>query len=162
MCLYDIGLIYKCVSMLKNNYKLLQNSNSKIPPYACFALKRFVFVTVCVCICCLTKLPLVAEYLMLSLWLQLPHGLPPTSLNLETEVEKQFLRDPAWLPIHDTDFAFQKFLKYIFLYASWYCWLTLWLNNWWYVCLTVCAGCFYSLLCSVHMLSFQVYNWIFT
>lgn len=41
----------------------------------------------------------------------LPHGLPPTSLNLETEVEKQFLRDPAWLPIHDTDFAFQKFLK---------------------------------------------------
>ncbi|KAM9738445.1 superkiller complex protein 2 [Menidia menidia] len=41
----------------------------------------------------------------------LPHGLPPTSLNLETEVEKQFLQDPAWLPIHDTDFAFQKFLK---------------------------------------------------
>lgn len=41
----------------------------------------------------------------------LPHGLPPTSLSLETEVEKQFLRDPAWLPIHDTDFAFQKFLK---------------------------------------------------
>ncbi|XP_029023350.1 helicase SKI2W [Betta splendens] len=41
----------------------------------------------------------------------LPHGLPPTSLNLETEVEKQFLRDPAWLPIHDTDFAFQKFPK---------------------------------------------------
>ncbi|KAM9385318.1 superkiller complex protein 2 [Pholidichthys leucotaenia] len=41
----------------------------------------------------------------------LPHGLPPTSLNLEREVEKQFLRDPAWLPIHDTDFAFQKFLK---------------------------------------------------
>ncbi|XP_026156576.1 superkiller complex protein 2 [Mastacembelus armatus] len=41
----------------------------------------------------------------------LPNGLPPTSLNLETEVEKQFLRDPAWLPIHDTDFAFQKFLK---------------------------------------------------
>uniref|UniRef100_A0A7N8X065 SKI2 subunit of superkiller complex n=1 Tax=Mastacembelus armatus TaxID=205130 RepID=A0A7N8X065_9TELE len=38
----------------------------------------------------------------------LPNGLPPTSLNLETEVEKQFLRDPAWLPIHDTDFAFQK------------------------------------------------------
>uniref|UniRef100_A0A3Q0SIS1 SKI2 subunit of superkiller complex n=1 Tax=Amphilophus citrinellus TaxID=61819 RepID=A0A3Q0SIS1_AMPCI len=42
----------------------------------------------------------------------LPHGLPPTSLNLETEVEKQFLRDPAWLPVHDKDFAFQKFLKY--------------------------------------------------
>ncbi|XP_047460364.1 helicase SKI2W [Mugil cephalus] len=41
----------------------------------------------------------------------LPHGLPPTSLNLETEVEKQFLQDPAWLPIHDIDFAFQKFLK---------------------------------------------------
>ncbi|KAM6899889.1 superkiller complex protein 2 [Xenentodon cancila] len=41
----------------------------------------------------------------------LPHGLPPTSLNLETEVEKQFLRDPSWLPVHDTDFAFQKFLK---------------------------------------------------
>uniref|UniRef100_A0A669DWQ2 SKI2 subunit of superkiller complex n=1 Tax=Oreochromis niloticus TaxID=8128 RepID=A0A669DWQ2_ORENI len=38
----------------------------------------------------------------------LPHGLPPTNLNLETEVEKQFLRDPAWLPIHDKDFAFQK------------------------------------------------------
>uniref|UniRef100_A0A8C9ZIK3 SKI2 subunit of superkiller complex n=1 Tax=Sander lucioperca TaxID=283035 RepID=A0A8C9ZIK3_SANLU len=45
----------------------------------------------------------------------LPHGLPPTSLSLETEVEKQFLRDAAWLPIHDTDFAFQKFLKYVFL-----------------------------------------------
>ncbi|KAM6974819.1 superkiller complex protein 2 [Tautogolabrus adspersus] len=41
----------------------------------------------------------------------LPHGLPPTSLSLEKEVEKQFLQDPAWLPIHDTDFAFQKFLK---------------------------------------------------
>ncbi|CAJ1083226.1 helicase SKI2W [Xyrichtys novacula] len=41
----------------------------------------------------------------------LPHGLPPTSLNLEKEVEKQFLRDPAWLPIHDIDFAFQKFPK---------------------------------------------------
>ncbi|XP_056154430.1 helicase SKI2W [Lampris incognitus] len=41
----------------------------------------------------------------------LPHGLPPTNVNLETEVEKQFLRDPAWLPIHDTDAAFQKFLK---------------------------------------------------
>uniref|UniRef100_A0A8C2ZCP2 SKI2 subunit of superkiller complex n=1 Tax=Cyclopterus lumpus TaxID=8103 RepID=A0A8C2ZCP2_CYCLU len=42
----------------------------------------------------------------------LPHGLPPTSLSLEREVEKQFLQDAAWLPIHDTDFAFQKFLKY--------------------------------------------------
>uniref|UniRef100_A0A3Q2CAU4 SKI2 subunit of superkiller complex n=1 Tax=Cyprinodon variegatus TaxID=28743 RepID=A0A3Q2CAU4_CYPVA len=38
----------------------------------------------------------------------LPHGLPPTNLSLEREVEKQFLQDPAWLPIHDTDFAFQK------------------------------------------------------
>uniref|UniRef100_A0A8C2ZDB2 SKI2 subunit of superkiller complex n=1 Tax=Cyclopterus lumpus TaxID=8103 RepID=A0A8C2ZDB2_CYCLU len=38
----------------------------------------------------------------------LPHGLPPTSLSLEREVEKQFLQDAAWLPIHDTDFAFQK------------------------------------------------------
>lgn len=45
---------------------------------------------------------------------QLPHGLPPTSLSLETEVEKLFLQDPSWLPIHDTDFAFQKFPKYIF------------------------------------------------
>uniref|UniRef100_A0A8C4EAG6 SKI2 subunit of superkiller complex n=1 Tax=Dicentrarchus labrax TaxID=13489 RepID=A0A8C4EAG6_DICLA len=45
----------------------------------------------------------------------LPHGLPPTSLSLETEVEKQFLRDPSWLPIHDTDFAFQRFLKCVFL-----------------------------------------------
>uniref|UniRef100_A0A8C9ZIN2 SKI2 subunit of superkiller complex n=1 Tax=Sander lucioperca TaxID=283035 RepID=A0A8C9ZIN2_SANLU len=41
-------------------------------------------------------------------YFSLPHGLPPTSLSLETEVEKQFLRDAAWLPIHDTDFAFQK------------------------------------------------------
>lgn len=46
-------------------------------------------------------------------FLQLPHGLPSTSLNLETEVEKRFLRDPAWLPVHDTDFAFQKFLEYV-------------------------------------------------
>uniref|UniRef100_A0A8C3G0B9 SKI2 subunit of superkiller complex n=1 Tax=Cyclopterus lumpus TaxID=8103 RepID=A0A8C3G0B9_CYCLU len=45
----------------------------------------------------------------------LPHGLPPTSLSLEREVEKQFLQDAAWLPIHDTDFAFQKFLKYVLL-----------------------------------------------
>uniref|UniRef100_A0AAQ5YGP3 SKI2 homolog, superkiller viralicidic activity 2-like n=2 Tax=Amphiprion ocellaris TaxID=80972 RepID=A0AAQ5YGP3_AMPOC len=45
----------------------------------------------------------------------LPHGLPPTSLNPETEVEKRFLRDPAWLPIHDTDVAFQKFLKYVLM-----------------------------------------------
>ncbi|KAJ0003707.1 hypothetical protein NQD34_008805 [Periophthalmus magnuspinnatus] len=41
----------------------------------------------------------------------LPHGLPPTSLSLEKEVEKQFLRDPGWLPIHDKDLCFQKFLK---------------------------------------------------
>uniref|UniRef100_A0A4W5N4Q5 SKI2 subunit of superkiller complex n=1 Tax=Hucho hucho TaxID=62062 RepID=A0A4W5N4Q5_9TELE len=41
----------------------------------------------------------------------LPHGLPPTSVDLETEVEKRFLRDPAWLPIHDTDAAFHRFLK---------------------------------------------------
>uniref|UniRef100_A0A8C8EVE9 SKI2 homolog, superkiller viralicidic activity 2-like n=1 Tax=Oncorhynchus tshawytscha TaxID=74940 RepID=A0A8C8EVE9_ONCTS len=41
----------------------------------------------------------------------LPHGLPPTSVGLETEVEKRFLRDPAWLPIHDTDAAFHRFLK---------------------------------------------------
>lgn len=41
----------------------------------------------------------------------LPHGLPPTSVDLRTEVEKRFLRDPAWLPLHDTDAAFQKFLK---------------------------------------------------
>lgn len=47
---------------------------------------------------------------------QLPHGLPPTSLSLETEVEKLFLQDPSWLPIHDTDFAFQKFPKYIYFY----------------------------------------------
>ncbi|XP_019726405.1 superkiller complex protein 2 isoform X1 [Hippocampus comes] len=41
----------------------------------------------------------------------LPNGLPPTSLSLEAEVKKQFLQDPGWLPLHDTDFAFQKFLK---------------------------------------------------
>lgn len=41
----------------------------------------------------------------------LPHGLPPTSLTLETEVEKRFLQDPSWLPIHDKDLAFQRFLK---------------------------------------------------
>uniref|UniRef100_A0A3Q2XYG0 SKI2 subunit of superkiller complex n=1 Tax=Hippocampus comes TaxID=109280 RepID=A0A3Q2XYG0_HIPCM len=38
----------------------------------------------------------------------LPNGLPPTSLSLEAEVKKQFLQDPGWLPLHDTDFAFQK------------------------------------------------------
>ncbi|RXN20257.1 helicase SKI2W-like protein [Labeo rohita] len=41
----------------------------------------------------------------------LPHGLPPTCLDLKTEVEKRFLRDPAWLPVHDVDDAFHKFLK---------------------------------------------------
>ncbi|XP_051949241.1 helicase SKI2W [Xyrauchen texanus] len=41
----------------------------------------------------------------------LPHGLPPTCLDLKTEVEKRFLRDPACLPIHDVDDAFNKFLK---------------------------------------------------
>lgn len=55
-----------------------------------------------------------SDDLILSFPPQLPHGLPPTSLSLETEVEKQFLQDPSWLPIHDTDFAFQKFLKYVF------------------------------------------------
>ncbi|KAK7124809.1 hypothetical protein R3I94_019012 [Phoxinus phoxinus] len=43
----------------------------------------------------------------------LPHGLPPTCLDLKTEVEKRFLRDPAWLPVHDVDDAFHKFLKII-------------------------------------------------
>uniref|UniRef100_A0A9J8BZN6 SKI2 subunit of superkiller complex n=1 Tax=Cyprinus carpio carpio TaxID=630221 RepID=A0A9J8BZN6_CYPCA len=38
----------------------------------------------------------------------LPHGLPPTCLDLKTEVEKRFLRDPAWLPVHDVDDAFHK------------------------------------------------------
>uniref|UniRef100_A0A672LG74 SKI2 homolog, superkiller viralicidic activity 2-like n=1 Tax=Sinocyclocheilus grahami TaxID=75366 RepID=A0A672LG74_SINGR len=41
----------------------------------------------------------------------LPHGLPPTCLDLKTEVEKRFLRDPAWLPVHGVDDAFHKFLK---------------------------------------------------
>ncbi|KAL2079886.1 hypothetical protein ACEWY4_023679 [Coilia grayii] len=41
----------------------------------------------------------------------LPHGLPPFSVDLQREVEKRFLSDPAWLPIHDTDAAFEKFLK---------------------------------------------------
>ncbi|XP_029700666.1 superkiller complex protein 2 [Takifugu rubripes] len=41
----------------------------------------------------------------------LPCGLPPASLSLETQVERRFLRDPAWLPIHDKDLAFQRFLK---------------------------------------------------
>lgn len=54
-------------------------------------------------------------YLDWYLPLQLPHGLPPTSLTLETEVEKRFLQDPSWLPIHDKDLAFQRFLKYSFL-----------------------------------------------
>uniref|UniRef100_A0A4W4F3Q7 SKI2 homolog, superkiller viralicidic activity 2-like n=1 Tax=Electrophorus electricus TaxID=8005 RepID=A0A4W4F3Q7_ELEEL len=37
----------------------------------------------------------------------LPHGLPPTSLDLKMDVEKRFLQDPAWMPIHDTNDAFQ-------------------------------------------------------
>ncbi|XP_076158471.1 superkiller complex protein 2-like [Alosa pseudoharengus] len=41
----------------------------------------------------------------------LPHGLPPFSVDLQAEVEKRFLSDPAWLPIHDTDAAFEKFIK---------------------------------------------------
>ncbi|KAJ8373170.1 hypothetical protein AAFF_G00270760 [Aldrovandia affinis] len=41
----------------------------------------------------------------------LPHGLPPIGPDLQTEVETRFLRDPGWLPIHNTDSAFQKFLK---------------------------------------------------
>ncbi|KAL0962488.1 hypothetical protein UPYG_G00340670 [Umbra pygmaea] len=41
----------------------------------------------------------------------LPHGLPPFSVGLETEVENRFLRDPAWLPIHDPEAAFHRFLK---------------------------------------------------
>lgn len=27
-------------------------------------------------------------------------------------MERQFLHDPSWLPIHDKDLAFQRFLKY--------------------------------------------------
>ena len=51
-------------------------------------------------------------YVFLSfIYLQLPHGLPPTSVGLEAEVEKRFLRDPAWLPIPDTAAAFHRFLK---------------------------------------------------
>uniref|UniRef100_A0A672LGB0 SKI2 homolog, superkiller viralicidic activity 2-like n=1 Tax=Sinocyclocheilus grahami TaxID=75366 RepID=A0A672LGB0_SINGR len=41
----------------------------------------------------------------------LPHGLPPTCLDLKTEVEKRFLRDPAWLPVHGVDDAFHKISK---------------------------------------------------
>lgn len=41
----------------------------------------------------------------------LPHGLPPICLDLKAEVEKRFLSDPGWLPIHDVDEAFQKFPK---------------------------------------------------
>ncbi|XP_018610003.1 superkiller complex protein 2 [Scleropages formosus] len=43
----------------------------------------------------------------------LPHGLPPTGLDLRAEVETRFLSDPEWLPIHDTDSAFQKFLRVV-------------------------------------------------
>lgn len=41
----------------------------------------------------------------------LPHGLPPIGPDLQMEVERRFLRDPEWLPIHNTDSAFQKFLR---------------------------------------------------
>uniref|UniRef100_A0A8C9TU69 SKI2 subunit of superkiller complex n=1 Tax=Scleropages formosus TaxID=113540 RepID=A0A8C9TU69_SCLFO len=41
----------------------------------------------------------------------LPHGLPPTGLDLRAEVETRFLSDPEWLPIHDTDSAFQKVVQ---------------------------------------------------
>ncbi|KAI5087367.1 helicase SKI2W isoform X1 [Silurus meridionalis] len=41
----------------------------------------------------------------------LPHGLPPFAVDLKREVEKRFLHDPVWMPIHDTTDAFQKFLK---------------------------------------------------
>uniref|UniRef100_A0A674BG38 SKI2 subunit of superkiller complex n=1 Tax=Salmo trutta TaxID=8032 RepID=A0A674BG38_SALTR len=51
----------------------------------------------------------------------LPHGLPPTSVSLETEVEKRFLRDPAWLPIHDTDAAFHRFLKDVHIDSLLHC-----------------------------------------
>ncbi|XP_072561944.1 superkiller complex protein 2 isoform X1 [Paramormyrops kingsleyae] len=43
----------------------------------------------------------------------LPHGLPPIGPDLRTEVERRFLSDPEWLPIHNTDSAFQKFLRLI-------------------------------------------------
>lgn len=65
--------------------------------------------------CWLMRVSFLHLLMVCSSPLQLPHGLPPASVNLETEVEKQFLRDPAWLPIHDTDIAFQKFLKYILM-----------------------------------------------
>lgn len=42
---------------------------------------------------------------------QLPNGLPPFSVDLQAEVERRFLSDPAWLPIHDKDAAFDKFTK---------------------------------------------------
>uniref|UniRef100_A0A3B3SNF9 SKI2 subunit of superkiller complex n=1 Tax=Paramormyrops kingsleyae TaxID=1676925 RepID=A0A3B3SNF9_9TELE len=38
----------------------------------------------------------------------LPHGLPPIGPDLRTEVERRFLSDPEWLPIHNTDSAFQN------------------------------------------------------
>lgn len=43
----------------------------------------------------------------------LPHGLPPFSVDLKSEVEERFLRDPGWLPIHDKDVAFGDFLKLV-------------------------------------------------
>ncbi|XP_041081672.1 helicase SKI2W [Polyodon spathula] len=41
----------------------------------------------------------------------LPQGLPPFALDLISEVERRFLGDPEWLPIHNFENAFQKFNK---------------------------------------------------
>ncbi|KAK6469577.1 helicase SKI2W [Huso huso] len=43
--------------------------------------------------------------------MQLPQGLPPFALDLISEVERCFLSDPEWLPIHNFENAFQKFHK---------------------------------------------------
>ncbi|RXM94105.1 Helicase SKI2W [Acipenser ruthenus] len=43
--------------------------------------------------------------------MQLPQGLPPFALDLISEVERRFLSDPEWLPIHNFENAFQKFHK---------------------------------------------------
>ncbi|KAG2469048.1 SKIV2 Helicase, partial [Polypterus senegalus] len=39
----------------------------------------------------------------------LPHGLPPYAEDLISEVEKRYLHDPEWLPIHNFERAFEKF-----------------------------------------------------
>lgn len=80
-----------------------------------FVIPCLVFTKSSLVLFLLTKFLAPSEYLDGYLPLQLPHGLPPTSLTLETEVEKRFLQDPSWLPIHDKDLAFQRFLKYRFL-----------------------------------------------